>query len=129
MTATANQKMTGLARINRRRYGRLLAKTLPTVIRTEEENERIFSGVKKLLKKGDRLTPEENNLLDLLSLIIEKFEEEHYTIPGAPVHAVIQMLMKDRNLRQRDLMPALGSSGVTSDVITGKRKPSKTQIK
>lgn len=32
-------------------------------------------------------------------------------------------------LRNKDLEPALGSRGVTSEVISGKRKPSKTQIK
>jgi antitoxin component HigA of HigAB toxin-antitoxin module len=32
-------------------------------------------------------------------------------------------------LRNKDLKPILGSSGVTSKVISGKRKPSKQQIK
>ena len=37
--------------------------------------------------------------------------------------------MQDCGLRNKDLEPILGSSGVTSEVISGKRKPSKTQIK
>jgi HTH-type transcriptional regulator / antitoxin HigA len=37
--------------------------------------------------------------------------------------------MQDRGLRNKDLEPILGSSGMTSEVISGKRKPSKTQIK
>jgi HTH-type transcriptional regulator/antitoxin HigA len=39
------------------------------------------------------------------------------------------MLMQDRGLRHKDLMPVLGSRGTTSDVIHGKRNPSKAQIK
>ena len=37
--------------------------------------------------------------------------------------------MRERGLRNKDLEPALGSRGVTSEVISGRRKPSKTQIK
>ena len=41
----------------------------------------------------------------------------------------IQLLMQERGLRNKDLEPALGSRGVTSEVISGKRKPGKAQIK
>ncbi len=37
--------------------------------------------------------------------------------------------MQDRGLRHKDLIPVLGSPGTTSDVINGKRKPSKKQVK
>lgn len=67
--------------------------------------------------------------LERLTLLIERYDDEHYPIPDAPPHAVIQMLMADRGLRHKDLLPALGSRGATSDVINGKRPPSKTQIK
>jgi len=68
-------------------------------------------------------------LLDLLSTLIEVYEDEHYPIPDAPPHVMIQGFMQDRGLRNKDLEPILGSSGVTSEVISGKRKPSKTQIR
>ncbi|MBI4748647.1 MAG: hypothetical protein HY774_09160 [Acidobacteria bacterium] len=42
---------------------------------------------------------------------------------------IIQFLMRDRQLRQRDLLPVLGSRGVTSKIINGKRSPSKAQAK
>jgi HTH-type transcriptional regulator/antitoxin HigA len=42
---------------------------------------------------------------------------------------MIQGFMQDRGLRNKDLEPILGSSGVTSQVVSGKRNPSKTQIK
>ena len=75
------------------------------------------------------LSPEEARLLNLLSTLIEVYEDEHYPIPDAPPHVMIQGFMQDRGLRNKDLEPILGSSGVTSEVISGKRKPSKTQIK
>ena len=68
---------------NPQKYARLLAQTLPSVIRTEEENERVLAVVKNLLKKGSALTPEEEQILDLLSTLIEDFEEREYPIEPA----------------------------------------------
>ena len=49
--------------IDRRKYGRLLAKTLPAVIETEEQNERMLREVERLIDKGhDNLSPEEKTL-------------------------------------------------------------------
>jgi HTH-type transcriptional regulator/antitoxin HigA len=115
-------------RIDRRKYGLLLAKAAPTVIATDEENERMLAIVEKLLDKKTR-TAEEEALLDLLTRLIEDFEDKHYPIPDAPPHVMIRGFMQDRGLRNKDLEPILGSSGVTSDIINGKRKPSKKRIK
>jgi len=54
---------------------------------------------------------------------------ESYPIPEAPPHSIIQTLMQERGLRQRDLLPVLRSRGATSEVVRGKRKPSKAQAK
>ena len=123
MTATVKA-----SRINRHNYGRLLAIAQPEPIKNDEDYERTNSEIRKLLKRGDRLTVEEDRLLDLLTVLVERYDDEHYQIPRAQPHEVIQFLMADRELRNRDLIPVLGSSGVTSDVIGGKRRPSEAQI-
>jgi HTH-type transcriptional regulator / antitoxin HigA len=124
MTAAVKTKL------NTRKYGKLLLTVLPRTIRTEAEYDRMAEVVSRLAVKGeDKLTPEEDALLELLTVLIERYDDEHYQIPDAPPHAVIQMLMQDRGLRHKDLMPVLGSRGTTSDVINGKRNPSKSQIK
>jgi HTH-type transcriptional regulator / antitoxin HigA len=111
------------------KYGRLLAETLPAVITNESEYDRVASLMNKLaVIREDRITPEQERLLDHLTLLIEAYDEEHYQIPDAAPHEVIQLLMEERGLRNKDLEPALGSCGVTSEIISGKRKPSKTQI-
>jgi HTH-type transcriptional regulator/antitoxin HigA len=112
------------------KYGRLLAKTLPAVISTEAEYDRVAALMNKLaVIPDDQMTPEQERLLDLLTLLIQTYDDEHYQIPDAAPHEVIQFLMQERGLRNKDLEPLLGSRGVTSEVISGKRKPSKTQIK
>ena len=59
MTAVVNPRKAVAGKIDLGKYGRLLAKVRPGVIETEEENERSLVEVKKLLKKGDGLSPEE----------------------------------------------------------------------
>jgi HTH-type transcriptional regulator/antitoxin HigA len=115
-------------RFNRRKYADLLVDALPAAISNDEELDRFTDIVDKLAVKKD-LSPEESRLLDLLSTLIEVYEDEHYPIPDAPPHVMIQGFMQDRGLRNKDLEPILGSSGVTSEVISGKRKPNKQQIK
>src|SRR5215510_10591232 len=115
-------------RFNRRRYAELLTETLPAAITNEEELERITAIVDRLAVKKN-LSLEESRLLDLLSTLIEVYEDEHHPVPDAPPHVMIQGFMQDRGLRNKDLEPILGSSGVTSEVISGKRKPSKQQVK
>jgi HTH-type transcriptional regulator/antitoxin HigA len=132
VTAKAYKKTTEIkpSRLDATKYGRLLTKALPAVITGEAEYERVVSLMNKLaVIPEDQITPEQERLLDLLTLLVETYDEEHYPIPDAAPHEVIQYLMQERGLRNKDLEPALGSRGVTSEVIGGKRKPSKTQIK
>jgi len=117
-------------RLNPKKYGQLLARALPRVIRTEKENELMLAKVWDLMKKGEEtLTAEELELLEVMSTLIEKFEEEHYPIPDSPPHRVLKTLMADRGLKQKDLLPIFGSSGTVSEVVNGKRSISKSQAK
>jgi HTH-type transcriptional regulator/antitoxin HigA len=116
-------------RFDERKYGRLLARAVPAVIRSEAECERVEEEITKLLRKGDTLTPEEDRLLDLLSALVERYEDETEDFPPSPPNRVLQFLMKQNDLRQADLAPIFGSSGRVSEVVNGKRGISKAQAK
>ncbi len=100
-------------------YGELLAKTLPKVIETDEENERLIAELERLDGLAVR-TPEQESLAELLTVLIERFENRYDLGHATPLEAV-QSLMEDRGLRQRDLVSVFGSSSVASDVLAGKR--------
>lgn len=124
MTAVANTEF------NARKYGRLLARTLPSVIETEEENERMLAEVDRLMSKGEEnLTPEEDKLLALMARLIEEFEEKAYPVREAPPHRILKHLMEANDLKQSDLLPIFGSRGYTSDIVNGKRGISKSHAK
>jgi len=116
-------------KVNPRKYGRLLSKTLPTIIKTEEENERAISLVSELLAKGNKLSFEENALLELLGKLIADFEVEFYQPHDASPQEVLVELMNARGLIQRDLVEVLGSKSRVSEIISGKREISKSQAK
>lgn len=129
MIATAKPKTKTRAAFNTRQYGEMLARVAPVVIRNEKEYDRATVEIDALVDKGKDITPEEDRLLDLLSLLVEQYEEEHYDIEDAPPHEVLKHLMEARDLAQKDLVPLFGSSGRASEAINGVRPISKTQAK
>jgi HTH-type transcriptional regulator/antitoxin HigA len=117
------------ATFNSTAYAKLLARTLPRVITTVEENERIIAELEALDTKGRPLTPEEENLAELMTLLVRQFEESKYPLGHAEPLEALRVLMEDRGLRQRDLIPVFGSSSVASDVLNGKRSISKAHAR
>jgi len=118
-----------VATINKSIYGKLLARTLPRVIETEEENERIIAELEKLDTRSRPLTPEEEELAELMTLLVREFEETRYPLGHAEPIEALRILMEQRRLRQRDLIPVFGSSSVVSDVMNRKRSISKTHAR
>jgi HTH-type transcriptional regulator/antitoxin HigA len=118
-----------IATINETRYGKLLARTLPRVIKTEKENSRIIAELEMLDTRGQALTPEEENLAELMTLLVRQFEESKYPLGHAEPLQALLVLMEDRGLRQRDLIPIFGSSSVASNVLNGTRSISKAHAR
>ncbi len=116
---------------NPRAYAELLAEALPGVIRSEKENERALAIVAPLMKRGENdLSPEEDKLLDLLTTLIEDFEEKAYPMGNIPTPQVaVRELMREHDLKQTDMVDIFGSQGVVSQVLNGKREISKAQAK
>lgn len=118
-----------LAAIHKRSYARLLTGVLPQIITTDDENERMIAELEKLDTSGRPLTPEEERLGLLMSLLIRQYEESRYSLGHAEPVEALRVLMESRGLRQRDLIPVFGSSSVASDVINGKRSLSKSHVR
>lgn len=116
-------------RIDPTRYKRLLSKTMPVIIETEEENERMLAIVEKLMEKGEAISPEEEKLLKLLARLIEDFEEQYYHPREATPLEILQHLMESRDAKQSHLWEVFGSKGIASEVLNGKRAISKAHAR
>lgn len=119
------------ANVDEKKYGLLLMEILPSAISSEEELEKMTAQVDRLMTKGIKngLSPEEEKLLELLAVLIENYEDEHYPMPELSPNELLKHLMEENNLKQSDLLHVFGSSGIASEVVNGKRAISKTQAK
>ena len=118
----------GLMTISPAKYGPLLAKAQPKVIESDAELEHFTGMLEALDRLGRDLAPEEAALAGLLSRLIADYDDK-FELPDAPAHEVIAYLMKQRDLRQADLLPVFGSRSVASSVLNGKRELSKAHIR
>jgi HTH-type transcriptional regulator/antitoxin HigA len=109
-------------------YTKLLSEFQPKVITTEAEYDRTLATVEDLMAQKPR-TPEQTALLQLLVLLIEEYENKHYPMESSSPHTLLQHLMEVQGLKQADLVGILGSKGVVSEVVNGKRSISKAQAK
>ncbi len=110
-------------------YGELLLNSLPAVIESDSENERLIAEVEALQSRQEQLLPQERRLLSLLLLLIEDYEERKYRIKAATPDEVLRELMRARGTRQKDLLGVFGSKGIASEVVRGRRAISRTQAK
>jgi len=112
-----------------RKYASLLVDCLPGVIQTEEENDKAIEIAGTLMKKGDKRSPEETRLLDLLVTLIEDFEEKAYPMGEVKPADMLRSLMEEHELKQTDMVEIFGSQGVVSQVLNSKREISKAQAR
>ena len=128
-TAVHGRKTASGARLDLRKYAKLLSRTLPRIIEDDAELERVAQRVEPLLDKGERRTPEEKALSRLLLRLIEDYQQSHRAVPKLTPNDALAALLEARNLRQADLLPIFGSRSRISDAVNGKREISKAHAR
>jgi HTH-type transcriptional regulator/antitoxin HigA len=108
-------------------YAELLAKTAPKVIRNEAEN-RYYIETLYALEQKPNPRREEKELADLLTVLIENFEDARYSLPRSSPLQALEFLMAEHGLKQKDLVSIFGARSTVSQVMSGKRELTKGQI-
>ena len=97
-------------------------------IRTEREYDAAVERLNALVDEvGDNSKDPRYRLIETLSVLIEAFDREHHSLPEASGIEVLRFLMDQHGLTQKDL-PEVGSQGVVSEVIRGRRRLNVRQI-
>lgn len=109
-------------------YRELLSVELPRAIHTDKEHGKLLKRVEGLIGKKKR-SAAEDRLLELLSILVEHYEDEHYPIEAPDPIEALKELMLAKGMSQSELSKLLGSSGIASEVLSGKRALSKAHIK
>lgn len=100
---------------------KMIQKGAPHLIRNDEELAEYTDELFKLTAK-EETTPEEDEAIDLLTLLIEHYEAERYPIPKADPVTVLRFLMESQHLSQKDLSRELGVESTVSLVLKKKRR-------
>ncbi len=69
-----------------------------------------------------------SSLMETIGLLISKYEDEHYRVKDISGINTLKELMNENNLKQTDLKE-IGSQGVISEILNGKRELNIRQIK
>lgn len=91
----------------------------PKIIKTEENYQEALARFEALMDAAPS-SPEEEEL-DLLSFLIEKYEEEHFPIKLPNAVEAIKFRMEQQGLTRKDLAMYIGSQSKVSEVLNYKR--------
>ncbi len=98
-------------------------------IKTKKDYEdalaRVYKLMQKDLKPGGRLSDE----LEILSVLIEGYEENHYPIPPPHPIEAIKFKLEQMGINEKELTKILGGRSRKSEILSGSRKLSLTMIR
>ena len=106
---------------------KMIRKGAPRLIRSEEQLAEYTAALFELTAKTTP-SPEEEEAIELLTLLIERFESERYPLPDAEPADVLRCLLERNGLSQRDIVRELGSESTVSLVLSGKRQLNRNHI-
>jgi len=96
-------------------------------IKTESDYNAALVEIERLME-ADLNTPE-GDKLDVLTTLVEAYEEKYYPIaPPDPIEAIIHQ-MESQGLTRRDLEAYLGSRARVSEILNRKRSMSLQMIR
>jgi HTH-type transcriptional regulator/antitoxin HigA len=88
-------------------------------IRSENDLKEALDRLRTLWNAPDG--SEEADEFEVLAVLIESYERQHYPIPPPEPVDAIRFVMEQKGLRPKDLIPFLGASSRVSEVLSGRR--------
>ena len=108
---------------------RTLRRQIPLgVIRSKAEYDRAVATLDTIIDEiGEDETHPLADLAEALSVFVEAYDKSHYQTSSPSPRAMLRFLMEQHDLGQSDL-PEIGSQGVVSEILSGKRSLNVRQI-
>jgi HTH-type transcriptional regulator/antitoxin HigA len=100
----------------------------PHAVRDDVDYENMREVIESLVMRP-KLTKGQSEYLNTLAILFEAYEREHYAIDTSDITpaALLRSLMDEHGLKQSDLAGMLGGPSRVSEILSGKRLPSKSQ--
>lgn len=96
-------------------------------IRNEQDYEATLLRIEQLMEAT--LNTPEFDELDVLTTLVEAYEEKHYSIALPNAIDAIKFRMEQVGLKQKDLIPYIGNKSKVSEILSGERALSKQMIR
>jgi len=89
-------------------------------IKTEKEYDEVLNRVDEIMDLNPKLETPLSDELEVLVLLIEKYEEKYWAINEPDPIDAIKFRMEQMNLKQKDLIPFIGNASKVSEVLSKK---------
>ena len=106
----------------------MIAHGAPRVIHNDAELE-VYTDALFQLTALENPSSSEAEAIELLTLLVERYEQAQFAIPAAGPISVVRFLIEQQHLTQRDLIPQFGSESAVSMFLAGQRKLTLEQVR
>ncbi|OKH18793.1 helix-turn-helix domain-containing protein [[Limnothrix rosea] IAM M-220] len=103
------------------KYIELITSFPPRPIKSEADYDAVQNVIDDLLD-NEQITPDIQDYLNILSLLIQEYEKQAVSIPNISGLELLKGLIEEWNLKQKDLVPIFKTESIVSDVLNEKRK-------
>jgi len=104
----------------------MIRKGAPRLIHTDEQLAEYTDALFQLTSRPTK--SDDDEAIELLTLLIERYESERYPVPDAAPADVLRFLLDRNGLTQRDIAEELGSETTVSLILSGKRQLTRDHI-
>ncbi len=99
-------------------------------IRTEKDYRTALKRIDELISKDPKERTAEYDELDIISTLVESYENIHYSIEAPDPVEAIKYIMEEKGLKQKDLIKYFGGNkSLVSEILNKKKELSKRVIK
>ncbi|WP_028298483.1 helix-turn-helix domain-containing protein [Olivibacter sitiensis] len=98
-------------------------------IKNEQQYEEALTRVYVLLQKDLKPDSKESDEMEILSILVKEYENEHYPVAQPSPLEAIRFRLEQMNMSEADLSEILGARSRKSEILSGKRKLSLSMIR
>lgn len=106
---------------DKKAYQKLMQKFPPRPIHSDEDNEQVATIIDSLIDNLRTLSPAEKDYLEVLTILVEKYESTRDKPARFSPRELVCYLMEVNDLGQKDLIDEFGSASRVSEFLSGHR--------
>ena len=91
-------------------------------IKNENQYEAALERIYRLMQKNIKPDTKESDELEVLSVLVKAYEEEHYPVPAPNPLDAIKFRLEQLNMSEGELSDIFGYRSRKSEILSGKRK-------